>query len=389
MHRIGLMWVLIICLCASAFANVKVGAEQMLAYVPMLKGKKVGIVANHSSMIGSVHLVDSLLKREIQVVRVFSPEHGFRGTADAGEAVKSDKDPATGLPVVSLYGKNKKPYKDQLEGLDIIVFDIQDVGARFYTYISTMSYVMEAAAENNIPFVVLDRPNPNGHYVDGPVLQDGYESFVGMHHVPIVHGMTVGEYAKMVNGEGWLANGVTCQLTVIKCQGYDHNVRYSLPVKPSPNLPNMSSVYLYPTLCLFESTTLSVGRGTDKPFQVVGHPEMVGKYAFTPRSIEGASKNPKWKGVECHGYDLSVFGTEFIPDYGKIYLYWMINIYKTFPEKDKFFKPFFDNLAGTDMLRKQIEEGKTEKEIRESWQEGLEAFKKTRKKYLLYKDFEQ
>lgn len=388
MHRVGLIWVLAICWSVGAFASVKVGAERMSIYMPMLKGKKVGIVANHSSMIGSVHLVDSLLRRGVEVVKVFSPEHGFRGNADAGEAVKSDKDLATGLPIVSLYGKNKKPTKEQLAGLDIIVFDIQDVGARFYTYISTMSYVMEAAAETNIPFVVLDRPNPNGHYVDGPVLQDGYESFVGMHHIPIVHGMTVGEYAKMVNGEGWLANGVKCKLTVIQCDGYDHNVRYSLPVKPSPNLPNMSSVYLYPTLCLFESTTLSVGRGTDKPFQVVGHPKMQGKYSFTPRSIEGASKNPKWKGVECHGYDLSVFGTEFIPDYGKIYLYWIINIYGTFPEKDKFFKPFFDKLAGTDMLRKQIEEGKTEKEIRDGWQEGLETFKKTRKKYLLYKDFE-
>jgi len=387
MHRFILMWVLsFVSFCTTA--QVKVGAERMEEYLPVLSGKKVGVVANHTALIGTSHLVDSLLKKGIQIVKVFSPEHGFRGNADAGEAVRSDKDPGTGLPIISLYGKNKKPYNNQLENVDLLVFDIQDVGARFYTYISTMSYVMEAAAENNIPFIVLDRPNPNGHYVDGPVLKPGFESFVGMHHIPIVHGMTVGEYARMVNGEGWLANGVKCDLKVVKCQGYDHKTRYKLPVKPSPNLPNMSSVYLYPTLCLFESTTLSVGRGTDKPFQVIGHPDIHGRYSFTPHPTEGASKNPKWKGVECHGYDLSTFGIEFMPDYDKIYLYWILNIYSTFPKKDKFFKPFFDKLAGIDELRKQIIAGKTEKEIRESWQEDLLTFKAVRKKYLLYKDFE-
>lgn len=369
-------------------AQITVGAARFDQYVPQLKGKSVALVGNHSTMVGKTHLVDTLLSKKVKLVKIFSPEHGFRGSADAGERVKSNIDKRTGLPITSLYGSNKKPTAEMLKGVDVVLFDIQDVGARFYTYISTMSYVMEACGELKIPVIVLDRPNPNGHYVDGPVLEEGMESFVGMHHVPIVHGMTVGEYARMVVGEGWLAKGIKCELSVVKCTGYDHKTYYSLPVKPSPNLPNMSSVYLYPTLCLFESTYLSVGRGTDKPFQLVGHPKMKGRYSFTPRPIEGASKNPKWKGQACYGYDLSTFGTKFMPDYGKIYLFWILNIYQEFPEKDKFFKPFFDKLVGTKKLREQIEKGTKEADIRLSWQDDLKKFKMIRKKYLLYPDFE-
>ena len=365
-----------------------VGAERTSLYLKELQGKKVGIVANHTSMIKNTHLVDSLVSLEINVVRVFSPEHGFRGNADAGELVSSDIDKKTSLPIISLYGKNKKPTKEQINDLDVIIFDIQDVGARFYTYISTMHYVMETCAENGKKLIILDRPNPNGHYVDGPILEEAFKSFVGMHPVPIVHGMTIGEYAKMINGEGWLANKIKCDLFVVETKNYDHTKFYKLPIKPSPNLPNMSSIYLYPSLCLFEGTPISVGRGTDKPFQVLGHPLMISnKYSFTPKSMEGA-KSPKLQDEKCNGFNLSLFGTEYMKGKGEINLFWLIDIYTNFPKKEGFFTKMFQLLSGTDKLQHQIEAGKTEAEIKTTWQTGITEFKHTRKKYLLYKDFE-
>ncbi len=367
---------------------IQISAERTSKYLPLLKNKKVGIVANQTSLIKNTHLVDSLLKLEINVVKVFSPEHGFRGKADAGEKVSSDTDAKTGLPIISLYGKNKKPSKEQVTDLDVIVFDIQDVGARFYTYISTMHYVMETCAENNVKLIVLDRPNPNGHYIDGPILEKEFKSFVGMHPVPIVHGMTIGEYAKMINGEGWLAGGIKCDLNVITVNNYDHNRFYELPIKPSPNLPNMGSIYLYPSLCLFEGTLISIGRGTDKPFQIVGHPDIKSdRYSFTPKPTEGA-KHPKLEGKKCFGYDLSGFGKDYIKNKPKINLYWLMDIYKNYPDKENFFGSSFNRLAGTDKLQQQIKNGVNEQDIYKSWQEGLKQFKQIRKKYLLYKDFE-
>jgi uncharacterized protein YbbC (DUF1343 family) len=365
-----------------------VGAERTDEYLDVLKGKKVGIVSNHTSMIKITHLVDSLISLKVNVVQVFSPEHGFRGNADAGEKINSNIDTKTGLPIVSLYGKNKKPTPKQIEGIDILIFDIQDVGARFYTYISTMHYVMEACAENNKKLIILDRPNPNGHYVDGPILEEQFKSFVGMHPVPIVHGMTIGEYAQMINGESWLANGIKCDLMIVKSKNYDHTKHYELPIKPSPNLPNMSSIYLYPSLCLFEGTPISVGRGTISPFQVLGHPKMASKkHSFTPESMPGA-KTPKLEGKLCKGYNLTFFGTEYMKEKGSINLFWLTHIYNNFPEKEGFFTKMFQLLSGTDKLQLQLEAGKSEKEIYFSWQEGLTNFKKIRKKYLLYKDFE-
>lgn len=364
------------------------GAAQTVKYLSLLQNKKVGIVANHTAFINQTHLVDSLLSLKVNVVKVFSPEHGFRGKADAGEKVNSEVDEKTQLPIVSLYGNNKKPTTEQLQGLEVIVFDIQDVGARFYTYISTMHYVMEACAQNNIPLIILDRPNPNGHFVDGPILEEKYKSFIGMHPVPIVHGMTVGEYAQMINGEKWLANQVQCDLTIVKMKNYDHLSAYELPIKPSPNLPNMSSVYLYPSLCLFEGTPISVGRGTDKPFQVLGHPKIDSeKYSFTPKSMEGAKK-PKLEGQLCKGYNLSEYGNMCMRGLKRLNLFWLLDIYQNFPEKEGFFTNSFNLLAGTNQLQEQIKAGKTEKEIVASWQDGLNQFKITRKKYLLYGDFE-
>tara|TARA_B100000809_G_scaffold266365_1_gene328736 strand:+ start:1460 stop:2692 length:1233 start_codon:yes stop_codon:yes gene_type:complete len=365
-----------------------VGAARTDSYLKLLENKKIGIVANHTSMINNTHLVDSLVSLGIKVTKVFSPEHGFRGKADAGEQVSSDVDSKTGLPIVSLYGKNKKPTTEQFRDLDVIIFDIQDVGARFYTYISTMHYVMETCAETNKQLIVLDRPNPNGHYIDGPILEKAFKSFVGMHPVPIVHGMTVGEYAQMVNGEKWLANKVQCDLTVIKTENYDHTRFYELPIKPSPNLPNMSSIYLYPSLCLFEGTPISIGRGTAKPFQIMGHPSIKSdSYSFTPKSMSGA-KNPKLKDQKCFGYDLEYFSTEYLKDKGGINLFWLTEVYKDFPNKEKFFTRMFQLLSGTDKLQQQIEAGKTEEEIKATWKDGLEKFKVTRTKYLLYNDFE-
>ena len=371
-----------------AVKDIVVGAERMDQYLPLLTGKKVGVVGNHSSLIRSTHLVDSLLSAGVNVVTVFSPEHGFRGDADAGEKVNSNTDEKTGIPIVSLYGKNKKPSKKQLVGIDAVIFDIQDVGARFYTYISTMHYVMEACAENKIPVLVLDRPNPNGHYVDGPILKKEFSSFIGMHPVPIVHGMTVGEYANMINGEHWLNDSMNCDLTVIKMKHYDHHSVYELPVKPSPNLPNMKSIYLYPSLCLFEGTPMSIGRGTDRPFQLIGHPKMDSvNVVFTPESMPGA-KHPKLKGESCYGVDFSDIGESELKNKAQLDLSWLVKVYRGYEDKTNFFGSSFNLLSGNDELQKQLKNGLSEEEIKASWNKGLEEFKVIRKKYLLYPDFE-
>ena len=367
---------------------ITVGAERTGLYLSILKGKSVAIVANQTSMIKQTHLVDSLLSLGVKVKKVFSPEHGFRGGYDAGAHVSNFKDKKTGLPIISLYGDHYKPTKADLAGVDVVVFDIQDVGVRFYTYISTMHYVMEACAENGITFLLLDRPNPNGFYVDGPVMEKQFMSFVGLHLVPLVHGMTMAEYAKMINGQGWLKGRVKCELIHILCEGYSHRDFYKLPVKPSPNLPNMTSVYLYPSLGLFEGTFISVGRGTDKPFQVIGHPKMEnGNYTFKPKSVPGA-KNPPYKGKVCKGHDLSKFGDLILKGYGKIYLYWLTGAYKDSPDKGKFFNSYFNSLAGNSELKQQIIDQLNEDKIAESWKADIDKFKKIRKGYLLYPDFE-
>ncbi len=365
---------------------IKVGAERLDAYLPLIKEGRGGLVVNHTSRVGDQHLVDALKKEGVEIGKIFAPEHGFRGTADAGEKIKDGLDSETGIPVVSLYGQKRKPAKEDLADLDWLIFDIQDVGARFYTFISSMHYVMEACAENGKPLIILDRPNPNGHYVDGPIRQEGYQSFVGMHPVPVVHGMTVGEYAQMVNGEAWLANGVRCELKVIACENYAHQSSYDLPVNPSPNLPNMHAIYLYPSLCFFEGTQLSVGRGTNKQFQLIGHPDLtVGDYTFTPEPNPGA-KYPKLQGQLCKGYDLSTISVEEIRAKARIDLSYLISMYNAFPNKKEFFlaNKWIDKLAGGPDLREQILAGKSENEIRESWRAGLETFNTIRNKYLLY-----
>ena len=360
-----------------------VGAEQMDQYLPFINhGKRVGIVANPSSMLQNTHLVDALMASRILIKTVFSPEHGFRGNADAGEHVQNDKDKRTGLPIVSLYGKNKKPTKEQMKDIDVMLFDIQDVGVRLYTYISTLHYVMEACAENNIPLIILDRPNPNGHYVDGPILDLKFNSFVGMHPVPIVHGMTIGEYGQMINGEFWLKDSIQCELTVIPCKNYTHNTPYSLPIPPSPNLRSDVSVQLYPSLCLLEATTVSVGRGTDGPFERYGHPNFPKTdFSFTPKSGFG-SKHPKFEGKLCNGYDLNSTKYERM---NKLDLSFVIHSNELL--KGELFinrAKFFNLLAGNNILLRQIKEGLSEKEIRESWKEGLKAFSLKREKYLIY-----
>ena len=357
--------------------KIIVAAENTKEYIKILGDKRIALVVNQTSLIQQTHIVDSLLSLNIKIMKIFSPEHGFRGKEDAGAKIEDEIDLKTGIPIVSLYGKNKKPSKEQLSDVDIILFDIQDVGARFYTYISTLHYVMEAAGENNIKLIVLDRPNPNLHYIDGPVRKKEFTSFVGLHPIPIVHGMTIGEYAKMINGENWIAD--TSDLTIIKIQNYNRNLKYNLPVKPSPNLPNSRAINLYPSLCLFEGTTISVGRGTEYPFQQFGAPYLKSNYNFIPKSGEG-SKYPKHENIICYGTDL-----RFQDDYLKsINLKWLIESYQSCPEKDNFFNDFFDKLSGTDQLRKQITSGKTEQEIKESWEKDLKTFKEIRKKYLLY-----
>ena len=379
--------VLLAAMAIGAYSQVIVGAQQTADYLPLLTGKRIAVVANQTSVIGQTHLVDSLLNSGINILRVFGPEHGFRGQADAGEHLADNIDGATGLPVVSLYGKHRKPTTADMDSLDLVIFDIQDVGVRFYTYISTLHYVMEACAENNVPLLVLDRPNPNGFYIDGPVLDTATtRSFVGMHPVPLVHGMTIGEYAMMINGEHWLSGGEICQLMVVPCRNYTHRTHYQLPIKPSPNLPTYRSVLLYPSLGLFEGTFMSVARGTEFPFEAIGHPDYnVAPFRFTPHSVDGA-KFPPFKDVQCRGYDLRTISTDSLESVARISLKWLIDSYEYFLSKPDFFNSFLDKLAGPE-LRNQIKKGMTEAEIRQSWQDGLRDFQLIRKKYLLYEDF--
>lgn len=389
------------------FKEIQTGADRIYSHRYLLKDKKVGVLTNQtgiihsgisgpsarginaqftklnpSVMIEEQLLIDFLIENKINLKKIYAPEHGFRGTADAGELIKDGKDTKTGLPIISLYGNNKKPTKEQLAGIDVMLFDLQDVGARFYTYISSLHYLMEACAENNIPLIVLDRPNPKGATVDGPVLELKHKSFVGMHPVPVLHGMTIGEYAQMINGEKWLKNGVQADLTVIPCRNYNKSMSYSLPVKPSPNLPNDLSINLYTSLCFFEGTNVSVGRGTEKQFQIYGSPFLKNMdFTFTPKPNFGA-KDPMHNGKLCYGEDLS--NKEFIDG---LSLEWLLKAYQNTSDKSKFFNNFFIKLAGTQKLRQQIEQGWSEEKIRASWQEDLETFKKVRAKYILYSDF--
>lgn len=360
--------------------EIKTGADNFEKYLPLLKDKKVGIVTNQTGILSNKkHLVDFLLDKKINIKTIFAPEHGFRGTADAGEHVVDGKDSKTGLSIVSLYGENRKPKKEQLAGIDVLVFDLQDVGARFYTYISSLHYVMEACAENNIPLIILDRPNPNGSIVDGPILEKEFTSFVGMHAIPILHGMTIGEYGQMINGEKWLKNGIQCKLTAISCTNYKRDMPYSLLVKPSPNLPNDQAINLYASLCLFEGTNVSLGRGTEKQFQIYGSPYLTKtNFKFTPKPNFG-SKDPVYNGKECYGEDLSK-----APKVNQLELKWLLKAYQNTSDKSKFFIPFFTKLAGTKKLQQQIEAGVSEKDIRDSWKKDLENFKTMRKAYLLY-----
>ena len=383
--------------------GIVTGAGRMEVYLPLLKGKAVAVFANQTSMVNNTHLVDTLLKKNINIVKIFGPEHGFRGMADAGEHVNNEIDKKTGLPVISLYGNHKKPTAEDFKGVDVLVFDIQDVGVRFYTFISSLEYFLEAALENHKPLLILDRPNPNGFYVDGPVLEPAFKSFIGMQPVPIVYGMTIGEYALMLAGEKWLsakANAINAynittkpsvdtpfHVQVIKCKNYKHKSKYILPVSPSPNLKEMQSIYLYPSTCFFEGTVLSEGRGTDKPFQIFGHPALPKNlYAFTPQPNAG-SKNSKCFYLLCYGWNLSGTIKEVLKKTDcKINLQYLLNAYQLFPGKDSFFlkNNFFNKLAGNSVLMQQVQQGKSASDIRKSWEPGLTDFKKIRQKYLLY-----
>ena len=380
---------------AHAKATPQPGAYQTNDYLPLLEGN-IAMVVNHTSLIHETHLVDSLLSLGVNVKQIFAPEHGFRGEAGAGDLIKDGTDPATGLPIVSLYGKNRKPTPAQLEGIDLVIFDIQDVGARFYTYISTMHYVMEACAEQGKPMLVLDRPNPNGFYIGGPIRQPGMESFVGMHPIPIVHGLTVGELAQMINGEGWLTDNVQCEVQVIPVKNYTHSDRYSLPVRPSPNLPNDQAVNLYPALCLLEGTVVTLGRGTDFPFQVYGHPNPAfaettapaDTFSFVPKAIPGVVTSPKHENQRCYGADLRQ-----VKPVERFTLTYVLEAHKQalaggISNKDFFLTETFRILAGNETLQRQIADGLSEKEILQSWEEELSAYKAMRKGYLLYEDFE-
>lgn len=366
------------------------GIYQTQDYLSMISGKRIGVVSNQTGEINGVHLVDTLLSMEQNVVKVFCPEHGFRGDADAGATIANTTDVKTGLPIISLYGKNKKPSTEQLSDIDILIFDLQDVGVRFYTYISTLHYVMEACAESNVPVILLDRPNPNAHFIDGAILDTlNYRSFIGMHPVPVVYGMTIGEYGMMINGEKWLRNEILCKLTVIPCKNYSHDSKYSLPVKPSPNLPNDRSVKLYPSICFFEATNLSLGRGTDKQFQVLGHPSFakvaLAEYSFTPKPNQGAS-DPVLNGKLCYGFDLSADNSIFEWNDNQLNIGILIKTYQMFPDKTIFFKKTnsIELLSGYAEFRSQIENGMSEDDIRKTWQPGIEKFKLTRLKYLIY-----
>jgi uncharacterized protein YbbC (DUF1343 family) len=384
--------------------SVITGAERLDKYLPLIQGKGVAIFANQTSIVGSTHLVDTLAKLGVNIKVIFGPEHGFRGTADAGEKIENAADPKTGVPVVSLYGKKRKPSADDLKGVDIMLFDIQDVGVRFYTYISSLEEYIESAIEHNKPLIILDRPNPNGFYVDGPVLEPAFKSFIGMQPVPVVYGMTIGEYGQMLVGEKWLPIQKSKpelkvpKIIVVPCMNYSHHTIYELPVRPSPNLPEIQSIYWYPSTCFFEGTVLSEGRGTDKPFQMFGHPSLPDTlYKFTPTSREGA-KSPKLLNQECYGWNLSG-KKEAVLDKSRnrLQLSYLLKAYKLFPDKEQFFlnskkdpKPeeyFFNKLAGNATLMQQIREGKTESEIRKSWEPELNEFKTIRKRYLLYPDF--
>lgn len=374
-------------------AQFRTGADQTEKYVPYLKGKRIGMVVNPTSIIGKKSSVDSLFSLGVNIVKVFGPEHGFRGDVGAGVHVGDSKDPATGISVISLYGKNNKPTREMLEDVDLMVFDIQDVGARYYTYLATMHRVMEACAENGKELLILDRPNPNGYFVDGPVLNMELKSGIGMHPVPVAHGMTVAEYARMINGEGWLANGVKCKIKVIPLANYTHDMPYVLPVAPSPNLNTNTSILLYPSICLFEGTIISQGRGTQFPFTVLGNPDLKGKYSFsfTPQSIKGMSETPLFLGQECFGLDLRDVDLEQLKAAKKLNLFWLIEMYKAYPYKQRFFDfkqskeiGNFDKLAGTKDLKEQIIAGVSDEQIRSSWEPKLSLFKKMRKKYLIY-----
>lgn len=390
--QVAMMIFMLPTICSSqphpAADKILTGAERMDQYLPDLKGKNIALVVNQTSMVGNKHLVDTLLSKNIVIKEIFAPEHGFRGEADAGEEIHSAVDAKTNIPVISLYGQQSKPSAENLSGIDLVIYDIQDVGVRCYTYVSTLHFVMEACAEKNIPLLILDRPDPNGYYVDGPVMEKAFSSFVGLDPVPMVYGMTPAEYANMLNGEHWLENKVTCNLHFVLCEGYDHNTLYTLPVRPSPNLRSMTAIYLYPSLCLFEGTPISVGRGTDKPFMLIGYPDFKnGNAGFNPKKLPGAT-NPPYLNQVCKGFDLSGLNTGFFIENKRLMFHWLADFYTSYPDKEKFFTPFFDKLAGTDLLRKQIEKGASEMEIRRSWEPGLSQFKTMRKKYLLYKDFE-
>ncbi|RYD57814.1 MAG: DUF1343 domain-containing protein [Sphingobacteriales bacterium] len=371
--------------------TVITGADRTDQYLPLLKGKKVALVINQASRIFGEVLLDTLLTQKVKITKVFVPEHGFRGKAEAGEAVANEKDKETGIEIISLYGNNKKPQKKDLKNVDVVIYDLQDVGVRFYTYISTLEYLMDACIENDKELIILDRPNPNGHYVDGPVLDTSLRSFVGMQPVPIVYGMTVGEYAKMLVGEKWIANTDKLKMTVIPCQSYNHKTPYRVLYDPSPNLRSMAAIYCYPTVCLFEGTPVSVGRGTTAPFQHWGHPDFKGRtlYNFTPVPVWGAKVDPPYAYKACYGQAVAMGGDEakrMLRD--RVRLVWLIRAYEWWGNKDGFFTPFFDKLAGTRELKKQITQGMDENAIYATWEKDLQAFKKIRKKYLLYADFE-
>ncbi|MFN8240368.1 MAG: DUF1343 domain-containing protein [Bacteroidales bacterium] len=366
------------------FAKVTVGAARTTEYISHLDGKSVAVVANQTSMVGNTHLVDTLLSLGVRIHHIFAPEHGFRDLVPAGDKVSDGFDSATGVRIVSLYSGHLKPLEEDLDSVDVVLFDIQDVGTRFYTYLSTMCLVMESCAENGVKMIILDRPNPNGFYFDGNILDTAFSSFVGMHPVPVVHGMTLGEYAMMVNGEGWLKGGVKCDLQVVKCADWKHSNYYELPVRPSPNLPNQNSIYLYPSTCFFEGTTLSLGRGTDFPFQVYGSPLYPDKgFSFTPDSNAAAS-HPPLRGKRCNGVDLRDALKDGLVPKPYINLDWIISAYNDYPVKDKFFTKYFDTLAGGTQLREMIQKGMTASQIRASWKEGLDKFSLVRNKYLLY-----
>jgi uncharacterized protein YbbC (DUF1343 family) len=382
----ALLWALFISL--PVWGQISTGADRQDVWLPLVKGKKLGLVVNHTAVSKNQHLLDLLHEGGHRVQAVFAPEHGFRGEAEAGASIKDGKDAKTGVPVISLYGNKKKPLPADLKGIDLMIFDIQDVGARFYTYISTLHYVMEACAENNIPLLVFDRPNPNGHYIDGPLLDTAFRSFVGMHPIPVVHGLTMAEYACMINGEGWLAGGKRCSLELVPLLGYTHRTAYVLPIAPSPNLPNMRSIYLYPALCFFEGLQASLGRGTDAPFQMVGTPWFKGgDTSFVPRSIPGKAAKPPLMDQRCFGLSFVNMPESELRNYG-LNLQPLIDFYKQAPAAEDFFIPFFEKLAGSRTLREQIVAGRSMEEIRASWQPGLKSFQQTRKKYLLYPDFE-